>query len=351
MTGMDDNFSPGCPAPAGDEETVQMAHGGGGRAMARLFDTIIRPAFDDAELERRHDGAVLELEGPVAFTTDSYVVQPLFFPGGDIGSLAVNGTVNDLAMCGARPLYLSVGLILEEGLPLAVLRRVIASMRDAVAAAGMRLVTGDTKVVDRGKADGLFVNTAGVGKVIAPEPVGPASVRPGDKVILSGDIGRHGMAVLAAREGFGFETAIESDCAPVAAPVLALIEAGIAVHCLRDLTRGGLASAAVEIAEAAGLSIALDEAAIPVRDEVAAACELFGLDPLHVANEGRFIAFVPPGEADRALAVLRGHSVSDGAAVVGTVGDGGPGQVSIRGALGVSRAVDMLSGEQLPRIC
>jgi hydrogenase expression/formation protein HypE len=319
--------------------------------MAHLIDTVIRPAFDDAELARRHDGAVLALDGPAAFTTDSYVVRPLFFPGGDIGTLAVHGTVNDLAMCGARPIGLSVGFILEEGLPLDTLRRVVASMRSAADRAGVRLVTGDTKVVDRGKADGLFVSTAGLGRVVAPDPVGPERVRPGDAVILSGDVGRHGMAILSAREALGFESSIESDCAPLAAPVLALIEAGIQVHCLRDLTRGGLASGAVEIAEAAGRAIDLDEAAIPVREDVGAACELLGLDPLQVANEGRFLAFVPPRDAERAVAVLKRHEVSAGAAVVGTMEDGPPGRVSCRGPLGVARVVDMLSGEQLPRIC
>lgn len=347
----DKDFVLACPAPAGDGDTVQLAHGGGGRAMERLLDTIIRPAFDNPHLARRHDGAVLDLAGPVAFATDSYVVKPLFFPGGDIGTLAVNGTVNDLAMCGARAAHLSVGLILEEGLPLDTLRRVVGSMRSAADAAGVQLVTGDTKVVDHGKADGLFVNTAGLGPVVATTPVGPGEVRAGDAVILSGDIGRHGIAVMAAREGFGFETVIESDCAPVGEPVLALIAAGIAIHCLRDLTRGGLASGVVEIAETAGVSIALDEAAIPVRDDVGSACEVLGLDPLHVANEGRFVAFVPDSEAERALAVLRRSEVSAGAVRIGTVGAGPAGDVTCRGPLGIDRIIDMLSGEQLPRIC
>lgn len=346
-----DNLHLTCPAPAIDQETVQLAHGGGGRAMKQLLDSIIRPAFADPELDRCHDGAALKIDSPLAFTTDSYVVRPLFFPGGDIGTLAVNGTVNDLAMCGARPLYLSASFIIEEGLPIDTLRQVVASMRKAAVTADVRLVTGDTKVVDRGKADGLFVNTAGVGHIITPAPVGPVNVRPGDAIILSGDIGRHGIAVLAAREGLGFETVIESDCASLAEPVLALLEAGIAVRCLRDLTRGGLASAAVEIAETAGLSIMLDEAAIPVREEVVAACELLGFDPLHVPNEGRFIAFVAPDDADRATAILRRHPVSGEATIVGKVTDDPPGRVSCRGALGVSRAIDMLSGEQLPRIC
>ncbi len=340
-----------CPVPSALEETVQLAHGGGGRAMKRLLDTIVRPTFSDPELDRCHDGAVLEIDGPLAFTTDSYVVRPLFFPGGDIGSLAINGTVNDLAMCGARPLYLSVALILEEGLPLDTLRRIVVSMREAAVAAGVRLVTGDTKVVDHGKADGMFVNTAGVGRIVAPAPIGPSSLRPGDAVIASGDIGRHGIAVMAAREGLRFETAIESDCAALAGPVLALIERGVAVHCLRDLTRGGLASASVEIAESSRSAIVLDEAAIPVREDVAAACELLGLDPLHVASEGRFLAFVAAGDAERALEVLRDHPVSRGAVVVGRVEAGPAGRVFLRGLLGATRTVDMLSGEQLPRIC
>lgn len=340
-----------CPVSASSDETVQLAHGGGGRAMARLMDTVIRPAFDDPELDRRHDGAVLPIGGPVAFTTDSYVVRPLFFPGGNIGTLAVNGTVNDLAMCGARPLYLSVSFILEEGLPIETLRRVAGSMRDAARAACVRLVTGDTKVVDHGKADGMFVNTTGIGQVLAPAPIGPARVQAGDVVLLSGDIGRHGIAVMAARENLGFETVIESDCAPLVDPVLALVEAGIELHCLRDLTRGGLASALVEIAETAGRSIAIEETAIPVRPDVGAACELLGLDPLHVANEGRFIAIVARGDAGRALEILRSRDATKGAVEIGTAGGGPAGQVSCRGPLGMERVIDMLNGEQLPRIC
>jgi hydrogenase expression/formation protein HypE len=343
--------APACPLPVTDVERIQLAHGGGGRAMAQLLETIILPAFDDPLLALRHDGATLQLDGPVAFTTDSYVVRPLVFPGGDIGTLAINGTVNDLAMCGAEPLYLSVGFILEEGLELSVLRRIVASMRAAALAAGVRLVTGDTKVVDRGKADGMFVNTTGLGRVVATTPLGPSYVRAGDAIVLSGDIGRHGIAVMAAREQLGFEHAIDSDCAPLAQPVRALLDAGIELHCLRDLTRGGLASAVVEIAETAGLAIALDETCIPVRDDVAAACELLGFDPLHVANEGRFIAFIPPRDAHRAVEVLRSHATSEGAVVIGAVDAAPAGRVSCRGPLGVARAIDMLSGEQLPRIC
>lgn len=346
-----DDFALSCPVPLPGDETIQVAHGGGGRATARLLDTIFRPAFDGPELARRHDGARLELSGPIAFTTDTYVVRPLVFPGGDIGTLAVNGTVNDLAMCGARPEYLSAGFVLEEGLDTALLGRIVASMRDAAKAAGVRIVTGDLKVVDRGKGDGIFINTAGVGTIVAPHPIEPQSVKAGDVVILSGDVGRHGIAVMAARDALGFESEITSDCASLAEPVLALFEAGIVVHCLRDLTRGGLAGGLVEVAETAGLGIAIDEGAVAVRDDVGAACEILGLDPFHVANEGRFLAFVAPADAERTLAVLRGHSVSACAGVIGAVNGGPAGRVTCRGPIGATRVIDMLSGEQLPRIC
>jgi len=346
-----DGLALSCPLPAGDGGLVQLAHGGGGRAMERLLDTVIRAAFDEPLLGHRHDGAVFDVGGPIAFTTDSYVVKPLIFPGGDIGTLAVNGTVNDLAMCGARPLYLSVGFILEEGLPIVTLRQIVLSMREAAAASGVRLVTGDTKVVERGKADGMFVNTAGIGLIVAPAVIEPGSVRPGDVVILSGDIGRHGISVMAARAGLAFETAIESDCAPLAVPVLDLVDSGVAVHCLRDLTRGGLASALVEIAETAGLAVRLEEASIPIGAEVSAACEILGLDPLHVANEGRFIAFVAPEDAEQAVKILHSHEVARNTVVIGEVAQSPPGQVSCMGPFGVERVIDMLNGEQLPRIC
>jgi hydrogenase expression/formation protein HypE len=347
----DNGFALACPTSAPATETVQLAQGSGGRAMERLLDTLIRPAFRNPHLDRRHDGARLELAGPLAFTTDSYVVQPLFFPGGDIGTLAVNGTVNDLAMCGARPAYISASFILEEGLPLETLRRVVHSMRDAAAAAAVEIVTGDIKVVDRGKADGLFINTAGVGRIAAAEPIEPQAVRSGDAVIVSGDLARHGIAVMATREGLGFESAITSDCAPLAEPVMALIEGGISVHCLRDLTRGGLASALVEIAEAGRLAIHLDEAAVPVREDVRSACELLGLDPLHVANEGRLVAFIPAEQAEDALRLLRRLPVSAAATVIGAVGQSATGRVTCKSAIGGRRVLDMLVGDQLPRIC
>ena len=340
-----------CPVPAHGTDTVQLAHGSGGRAMERLLDTVFRPAFGNPTLDQRHDGARIDLSSPLAFSTDSYVVQPLFFPGGDIGTLAVNGTVNDLAMCGARPRYLSAGFILEEGLAMETLRRIVHSMRDAAAQAGVEIVAGDLKVVDRGKADQVFINTSGVGTIVAGSAVGPGRVRAGDAVILSGDLGRHGIAVMAMREGLGFESAIESDCAPLAGPVLALIEAGIDLHCLRDLTRGGLASALCEIAETAGLSISLVERDIPVREDVRSACELLGLDPLHVANEGRFVAFVPPEAAPSALQVLRRFVVAENATVIGMVAPAPAGRVTCRSPIGGTHVVDRLAGDQLPRIC
>jgi hydrogenase expression/formation protein HypE len=341
-----------CPIPLSDYPHVLLAHGGGGQLTNHLIEKMFVPAFDNPALDERHDGARLDVGGVrLAFTTDSYVVRPMFFPGGDIGTLAVNGTVNDLAMCGARPRFLSVGFILEEGLPMQTLWRVVSSMRTAAGAAGVRLVTGDTKVVDRGKGDGLYVNTAGVGVIDHPQRIGPGRVAPGDAVVLSGDIGRHGMAVMAAREGLEFESALESDCAPVAAPVLALLDAGIDVHCLRDLTRGGLASALVEIARSSSLHIRIDDAAIPVREDVRGACEILGFDPLYVANEGRFVAFLPPASVADALEILRRFEVSEGAALVGRVTDAPRGLVTERSRIGATRIVDLLSGEQLPRIC
>ena len=329
-----------------------MAHGGGGRLTDQLIEEMFVPAFGNAALGDRHDGARLDF-GTVrlAFSTDSYVVKPLFFPGGDIGTLAVNGTVNDLAMCGARPRYLSCGFIIEEGLPMETLWRVVSSMRQAADAAGVTIVTGDTKVVDRGKGDGVYVNTAGVGVLEHARVIAPGQVRMGDVVLLSGDLGRHGMAVMAAREGLEFESAIESDCAPLARPALALLEAGLDVHCMRDLTRGGLASAMVEIATASRLHLHLDESLIPVREDVRGACEVLGFDPCYVANEGRFVVIVAPPDADRALAILREHEVSQGAVRLGDVTAAPAGLVTLRSRIGVTRVMDMLSGEQLPRIC
>ena len=341
-----------CPAPLNETQHIQMAHGGGGRRMHELLEGLLLPNFSNDVLLERHDGATLQIAGArLAFTTDSYVVKPLFFPGGDIGTLAINGTVNDLAMCGARPLYLSSALILEEGLPIETLRRVVESMRASAVAANVQLVTGDTKVVDKGKGDGIFINTAGIGVIEHDVSISPRNVRPGDAIILSGDIGRHGIAIMATREGLAFESEIQSDCAALWEPVKTLLDAGIKIHCLRDLTRGGLSSGLIEIAEASGTRGSIDESAIPVREEVAGACEILGLDPLYLANEGRFAAFVPSSHAERAVELLRTFPVSSSARCIGRVLEGPPGLVTMRTQLGTDRVIDMLSGEQLPRIC
>lgn len=344
-------FAPACPLPASEDGVVTLAHGAGGRLMHRLVDDVFRRAFAEPALDAGHDGAVLAFgEQRLAMTTDSFVVRPLFFPGGDIGSLAVHGTVNDLAMCGARPLYLSCAFIIEEGLPVETLRRVADSMARAAREAGARLVTGDTKVVERGKADGLYVNTAGVGLFEAREPVLPSRIRPGDVLLLSGGVGAHGAAILSVREGLSFETKLLSDSACVWPEVAALLGAGVDIHCLRDLTRGGLATAVNELAQAAKVGIEMEEASVPVACETRAACELFGLDPLYMACEGRFAAFVPAAQEALALETLRaateGRARSVGRAVAGPAG-----RVRLRTALGVDRILDMLEGEPLPRIC
>lgn len=345
-------FAVQCPAPPAPEDRVLLAHGGGGKLTQQLLEKLFLPAFAHPALQARHDGAILRVNGlRLAFTTDSFVVRPLIFPGGTIGDLAVNGTVNDLAMCGARPLYLSAGFILEEGLSMETLRRVVASMREAAARAGVALVTGDTKVVDKGKGDGIFLNTAGIGIVESPVDPGPGAVEPGDAVLVSGELGAHGVAILSVREGLEFESPIASDTAPLWPAVEALFRAGVAVHCLRDLTRGGLASALNEIATARGVSIRIQEASIPVAEAVRGACEILGLDPLYVANEGRFVAFVPERDADRALEVLAQVPVSAGAVRIGVVAEGPAGTVVLRSRVGGNRVLDLLSGEQLPRIC
>ncbi|MCS7044014.1 MAG: hydrogenase expression/formation protein HypE [Bryobacteraceae bacterium] len=336
-------FSLACPAPLAERERVLMAHGGGGRLMRELIERLFAPRFSP---EHETDAALLALGAKrLAFTTDSFVVSPPFFPGGDIGSLAVHGTVNDLAMMGAEPVALSAAFILEEGLELDVLRRVADSMAAAARAAGVRIVTGDTKVVERGRADQLYITTSGVGVLIHDGELAPWRVAEGDEIVLSGDIGRHGMAVMSAREGLAFEPEILSDSAPLHREALGLLRHGIRVHCMRDLTRGGLASAVIEIARAGKADIELEESRIPVREDVRAACELLGLDPLYVANEGRFVAFVAEGDGGRAAALLPGGTV------IGRVKKPGAGAVTLRSVIGATRMLDLLSGEQLPRIC
>lgn len=344
----DRQFNLSCPIPIKQHPRILMAHGGGGKLMQQLIQMFLT-AFGTAD-EIQHDAVTLQLAGnKIAFTTDSYVVQPLFFPGGDIGSLAVNGTVNDLAMAGARPLYLSVSFILEEGLPIETLWQVVQSMQQAATKAGVQIVTGDTKVVDRGKGDGIFINTTGLGIIEHDRAIAPQSVQPGDLILLNGDLARHGIAIMAVREGLEFETTIESDSAPLADIVLELLAAKIEIHCLRDLTRGGMASVLNEIAVAAKVGIEIDETLIPLREDVQGACEILGFDPLYVANEGRFVAFIPEKDGDRALEIMRSHFL-DNAVVVGKVTED-HNLVTLKSKIGSKRILDMLSGEQLPRIC
>lgn len=339
-----------CPRPL-RHDTVQMAHGGGGRLMKELIEGLFLPVLG-ADPAGLHDSAVIEAGGArLAFTTDGFVVHPRVFPGGDLGELAVYGTVNDLAMAGAKPLALSSAFILEEGLPFAELSPLVVSMKTAADRCGVRLATGDTKVVDRGKADGVFITTAGIGLIPAGVDIHPRRVRLGDAVLVSGDLGRHGIAVMSVREGIQFESPITSDCGPVHHLVAALLDAGLDLHCLRDPTRGGLASVLNEIASAAGVAIEAEEAAIPVDEAVTAACEILGLDPFYVACEGRMVVFLPEGQAGQALDLLRAIPEGAGAARIGRVVAGPAGRVSLRTALGTSRLLDLLSGEQLPRIC
>jgi len=352
MKDPDKQSFPTCPIPKSEYPYITMAHGSGGRMTHQLIDKIFLPAFGNELSRLDHDGAVLDPpDGRLVFTTDSFVVNPLFFPGGNIGTVAVNGTVNDLAMCGARPLYMSAGFILEEGLPIETLWKIVLTMKSAAEFAGIRIVTGDTKVVDKGKGDGVFINTTGVGEVSRNLRIDPSNIKAGDFVIINGDIGRHGIAVLSRREGLSFETEIESDCAPLSGTVIKLIENGIEIHCLRDLTRGGLATALVELANAAKLKIEIDEDSIPVLGDVGAACEILGFDPVYIANEGRFVAFVPERFADKAVKLM--SSVEDGVrpAVIGRVCDNNSGLVTFKNSFGAERIIDMLSGDQFPRIC
>jgi hydrogenase expression/formation protein HypE len=346
------NFTGSCPLPISDYPHVLLAHGGGGKLMHQLLGKVILPAFSNPLSAAQHDASVFEVGGQrLAFTTDSYVVRPLFFPGGDLGSLAIHGTVNDLAMAGARPLYLSAAFIIEEGLPMETLWRVVCSMQTAAQQAGVQVITGDTKVVDKGKGDGLFINTAGVGVVEHNLTISPGKVREGDAILVNGDLGRHGMAIMAVREGLEFESAIESDSAPVVGLVADLLQAGLEIHCLRDLTRGGLTSVLNEIAEAAHCTLTVEEPLIPVREDVRAACEILGLDPLQVACEGRFAVFLPEREASRAIEIMSRHKLGAGACRIGQVTSAQRPTALLKTAIGVQRVLDMPTGEQLPRIC
>ncbi len=345
-----------CPTPLPVKDTVVLGHGSGGKLSAELVRSIFLPAFQNAALAKLNDQAVLNVNGTrLAFTTDSFVVKPLFFPGGNIGSLAVHGTINDLAMCGARPLFLSVGFILEEGFSLNGLRRVVASLSQAAADANVQVVTGDTKVVEKGSGDQLFINTTGIGLVPEGLDLSADQARPGDKILLSGYIGDHGIAILAQREGLEFESAIQSDSAALHGLVAEMLEASSgmagAIRCMRDPTRGGLSSALNEIAEQSKAGIQIEEPAIPIREEVRGACEMLGLDPLYVANEGKLIAIVDPAAAEPILEAMRRHPLGRESRLIGTVTERSPGRVIMRTALGTTRIVDMLAGDQLPRIC
>ena len=346
-------FSLSCPIPISDYPTVLLAHGGGGRLSQMLIERMFLAAFANPALEALHDGAVLEVNGGrLAFSTDSFVIRPLFFPGGDIGSLAVHGTVNDLAMCGARPLALSAGLILEEGLPMEELWQVARSMQAAAQAVGVPIVTGDTKVVDRGKGDGVFINTTGIGLIPDGVFIDPRRAQAGDLVLINGPIAQHGIAIMSVREGLEFETQIESDSAPLHDLATAMLAVGETnVHVLRDPTRGGVASALNEIAQKAGVGIRLVEKDIPIHEDVRGACEILGFDPLYVANEGKCLAIVAPEAADAVLAAMQAHPLGREAAIIGQVVADHPRKVFLRSRIGGLRVVDMLSGEQLPRIC
>ena len=346
------DFSLSCPIPIQQYPHIMAAHGGGGKLMHQLIQKMFVSTFKNPQLEIEHDGAIFPVSnGRLAFSTDSYVISPLFFPGGDIGSLAIHGTVNDLAMCGAKPLYLSAGFILEEGFSMEMLWKIVQSMSNAAQNANVNIVTGDTKVVEKGKGDGVFINTAGVGVIEHNQHIAPSEIQPEDEIILSGDIGRHGIAIMAVREGLEFESTIESDSASVADLVTQLLDANIEIHCMRDLTRGGLSSALIEIAEKAVRRIHIEEKSIPVISEVQGACEILGFDPLYVANEGRFIAFVSPQFSEKALDIMKAHPLGKDASIIGKVTEEIKPLVTMTSKIGTRRIIDMLSGEQLPRIC
>jgi hydrogenase expression/formation protein HypE len=341
-----------CPLPLNYEQIV-MAHGGGGRLMQQLLARVVQPTFSNDYLNQQHDSAVFNVGNQrLAFTSDSYVIKPLFFKGGDIGKLAVCGTVNDLAMSGAKPLFLSCSLIIEEGLPIETLQTILQSMQHTAQQAGVMIITGDTKVVDKGKGDGLYINTAGIGVLETDCIIQPSSIQVGDAVIVSGDLARHGIAVMLEREGLDFDSDIVSDCAVLSPLVQDLLQAGIDIHCLRDLTRGGLASCLIELANAASVHIEINETALPINDAVRTACELLGFDPLYIANEGCFALFLPAQQVSEAVNILQKHGAGQFACQIGKVKSAHKqGLLTLRTAMGIVRGLDLLSGEQLPRIC
>ena len=342
-----------CPIPTSRYDRVMLGHGSGGRLSHELLTRVFLPAFSNPALAALEDQATVAAgeSGRIALTTDSFVVSPLFFPGGDIGKLAVYGTVNDLAVGGAEPRYLTASFILEEGLAISELERVVTSMREACLIAGVTLVAGDTKVVGRGKADGVFITTTGVGIVPRETRLTISSAQPGDKVIVSGTIGDHGVAIMSVRQGISFETELRSDCAPLTELCQAILRAAPQTRCMRDPTRGGVASALNEIAAASNMGMVIDEEALPLRPEVQGACEMLGLDPLHVANEGKLVAVVPQDQADAALEAVRSHPLGAEASIIGSIAQGPARMVRLRSAVGGERLVALLAGEQLPRIC
>jgi len=346
-----------CPRQLQNYPTIVMGHGAGGKMMADLIKHLFAQAFDNDLLAQMGDATVLELShvtrhaAHVAFTTDSYVVSPLFFPGGDIGELAINGTVNDLAMRGAKPLYLSAGFILEEGLPMETLGRIVNSMAAACKQASVKIATGDTKVVQKGHGDGVYINTSGIGVIPKDIDIAPQNARPGDVVLVSGTMGDHGMAIMSVREGLQFETAILSDTAPLNGLVEAMLAVTMNIHCLRDATRGGLAAVLNELTEASQVGIEFDEKKVPLRPEVNAACEMLGLDPLYIANEGKLVAIVQEDVAEKVLSAMRGHEYGKDTAIIGQVVEAHPGLVTAKTAIGGMRVVDLPAGELLPRIC
>ena len=341
-----------CPLPLPHQDHITLAHGGGGTRMHALIDGVFLSRFKNEIGDGQRDSALIDIGAQrLAFTTDSFVVDPPFFPGGNIGSLAVHGTVNDLAMSGAEPRYLSAAFILEEGFAMEKLERIADAMQAAAEEAGVKIVTGDTKVVERQRGDGIYINTAGIGVVHHDRAIGPAAIQPGDRILINGDLGRHGMAIMTARAGFEVESPIESDSASLWRAVKALLDAEIDIHCLRDLTRGGLASALNELSAASGYGMHVVESRVPVLPAVRGVCELLGFDPLHVANEGRFAAVVVAKDADRAVHILNGLNTGFQAADIGAVTADRVSRVTVESVVGVTRILDMLSGEQLPRIC
>jgi hydrogenase expression/formation protein HypE len=341
-----------CPIPIKNYNKVLLAHGGGGNLSHQLIQKMFFSQFSNLFLDEEHDGAVIPVkEGRIAFSTDSYVVHPVFFPGGNIGELAVNGTVNDLSMCGAKPLYISAGFIIEEGLPMDVLWQIVLSMKKAAESAGVQIVTGDTKVVDKGKGDKIFINTSGIGFIEPGIDISPKNCSHGDVIILNGKIADHGIAIMSAREGLSFETQIISDTAPLNSLVELMLNTSRNIHVLRDPTRGGLASALNEIAMTSKQSVIINENSIPISEEVKGACEILGLDPMYIANEGKLVAFIPEADAPNVLKAMRSHPFGKESVIIGKVVSGTPGSVVMKTSIGSTRIVDMLSGEQLPRIC